>query len=111
MDLSHINKKCKVHLTLTKIQIKVHPCSLGTPPLIHHGPHLLLGLMLLDSILNLSINHFIHMILNLLSGATHHKRGGLNSTNFLVYFLHPNLNLNSLILIHLRNLRFLLNLM
>ncbi len=87
----------------------MHPSHLGTLPLIHHGPHLLLGLMLLNILPNLSINHFSHILLHILSGITHHKGGGLKLTNLLFYYLHPNRNHKSLILTHLSNLKFLLN--
>ena len=48
--LSHINKVCKVHLTLTTI--RVHPWNPGTPPLLHLGLRLLLGLPTLHIILS-----------------------------------------------------------
>ena len=51
--LGHINKVCKVHLTLTIKTIRMHLRNLGTPPLFHPGLHLLLGLTTLHIILNL----------------------------------------------------------
>lgn len=44
------------------IQIRTHPLPLGVLLLILHGPHLLLGLMHLNTIPNLPINHFSHML-------------------------------------------------
>ena len=108
-DLSHTNKACKMHPAPIIIPTRMHPFHLGTLLLIHHGPHLLLGLMRLSIIPNVLINHFSHMLLHILSGITHHKGGGINSTNLLLYCLHPNLNHNSLILLHLGNLIFMLN--
>jgi hypothetical protein len=87
-DLGHINKACKVHTYSYYNPNQNAPFHLGTLPLIHHGPHLLLGLMLLNILLNLSTNLFSHIHPNLLNGATHHKGGGLNSTNLLLYYLH-----------------------
>ena len=48
----------------------MHPCHPGTPPLIQHGTQLLIGIIFLNNLPNLSINHFIHMLLNLLNGIT-----------------------------------------
>jgi len=77
--------------------------------LILHGPHLILVLMHLSILPNLPISHFSHMFLHILRVIPHHKVGGLNSTNLLLYYLHLHLNHNSFILFHLRNLRCLLN--
>ena len=97
--LGHINRVCKVHLTLILI-IRVHPCNLGTPPLLHPGLHLLLGLTTLHIILSLWTNHFSSMFLKNLSGKTHHKGGWLNIIKHLLECLHPNLNLSLLMLLH-----------
>ena len=61
------------------------------------------------TLLNLSTIIFQLYSPNILSGETHHKGGGLKLTSLLPYYLHPNLNQSSLILLHLRNLKCLLN--
>lgn len=82
--LSHINGACKVHLMPLKIKIIMNLINLGTLPLIHHCPYLLLGLILLNILINLSTLLYSRILLNLHSGATPHKGGGLKQPNLLL---------------------------
>ena len=87
----------------------MHPFPLGALMLILHGPHLLPGLLHLNTIPNLPINHFSHILLHNLSGMHHPRGGGPHTTNIEPYCLHLHLNHNSFTLIHISNPRCLLN--
>ena len=108
-DLGHTSKACKVHPNAITIPAVIHPFPLGIILFILNGPHLLIGLMHLSILPKFPIKYFSHMLLHILSGITHHKVGGVNSTNLLLYFLHFHLKKNLFILLHLGNLRCLLN--
>ena len=62
----------------------MHLSILGTLPLIHHVPHLLLGLILLNNLFNLLTLLSSHIHFNLPNGATSHKGGGLKQPNLLI---------------------------
>lgn len=85
----------------------MHTFPLGVLLLILHGLHLLLDLMHHNTITNLPINYFSHMLPHNLSGIPHHKGGGPHSTKLLPYYVCLHLNYNSSTMLHLSNLRFL----
>ena len=87
----------------------MHPVPFSVLLLILHGPHLIPSIFHLNTIHNLPINHFNYMLPHNLSGIHHPKGGGPHKTNLQSYHLHLYINHMSFTLLHLSNLRYLLN--
>ena len=88
------NRGCKEHPKLITTPTSPLTCLLGGPLLILAGPHLLLGLIHLNTILNLLLIRFTLMSSHNLSGMHLNRGGDPNTTLLLLFFLHLLLNYN-----------------
>ena len=103
------SRGCKGHPWLIIAPTNLLTYLLGAPLLILLGPHLLYGLIHLNTILNLLLIRFILMFSHNLSGIHLNRGGGPNTTLLLLFCLHHLLNHNHYLLLLRDNPRCLLN--
>ena len=109
MDPELTSRGCKGHPKLITTPTNLLTYLLGVPLLILPSPHPLLGLIYLNTILNLLLIRFILMFSHNLSGMHLSWGGGPNKTLLQLFCLHHLLNHNHFLLLLQDNPRCLLN--
>ena len=102
------SRGCKGHPKLITTPTNPLTCFLGGLLLILPSTHLLLGLIHLNTILNLLLIRFTLMSNHNLSGIHLNQGGGPNRTLLLLFFLHLLLNHNHYLFLFQDNPRCLL---